>query len=80
MLGGIQYNVTSRGLETGDILHILKKSSDEELCNCGNCSNVFVSDSDDSVFSVINSKKEETEVKILGDTRRVRPRFKEQRS
>jgi hypothetical protein len=70
MLVGIQYDSTSRGLETDDILHILKKSSDEELCNC---------DSDDSVFSVINSKKEETEVKILGDTGRVRPRFKEQR-
>jgi hypothetical protein len=77
-LGGIQYDSTSHCQETCDLLHILKQSSDEDVRNCGNCSEVYASDSDDSVSSVINLENEETEETTLGDTRTMRHRFEEQ--
>jgi hypothetical protein len=70
---------TSHGLETCDIyiLYVLKQSSDEEMCNCDNGSEVDASEYDDSVSSVINSDSEEIEEKPLGDARAKRPRLGE---
>jgi hypothetical protein len=45
---------TSHGLETCNILVVLKQSSDEEVSNC--CSESEVDDSDDSVSSVIKQE------------------------
>lgn len=58
LLDEIQYGTaqypTSDGLETCDILDILKQCSNEEECNCDNGSEIDVSNSDDRVCSKIN--------------------------
>jgi hypothetical protein len=41
------------GLETCDVLYVLKQSDDKEVCNYGSGSEIDASDSDDSISCVI---------------------------
>jgi hypothetical protein len=78
MLSGFKTALSSIscGLETRNIFKVLEQASDE-MCNYDSRSATDISETEDSVSSVMNSRNEETE-ELVGDARVRKSRLKDQ--
>jgi hypothetical protein len=64
-------------LETCGILEVLKQSSDEEVCNYDNGSDIDIFESKESIATVINSENDEIE-EVVGAATVKKPKLEDQ--